>query len=339
MILVAGLVLACRRNGERPGPAPTKAQPTDPVAVGQSTFTRQGRMALSISAAASPGRWRRGALPALPRSDLRPRWPTTPSTDTAPRSWTFEARAWNLGYRDQKYTVDYSRVGRLSASFMWDQIPLFISRDTRTLLRLSGHRTGTVPDRGPDSTDHPGGHEHAARLRRPGDAVRSADAAKDQSVRPGISCRPPTDLADVKVEARPRWSDPFRRHLRLQQRRRAAGAGRHADDRFPVSARVDQPERTPPRRMGRLDLRQCGETVVWDNPLRFGPDMSGTPSQGREALWPDNSLYYVHGTGAYSLRRAAAASPATSRSAKAGATKTSCRSPSTRRWRRFRSAA
>ena len=44
-------------------------------------------------------------------------------------------------------------------------------------------------------------------------------------------------------------------------------------------------------------------TVVWDNPLRYGPDISGSPSQGRMALWPDNSLYYLHGTGAVSFAR------------------------------------
>ena len=47
--------------------------------------------------------------------------------------WTLEAQAWNIGYRDQRYLLDLQRVGRLSASFLWDQIPLFISRDTRTL--------------------------------------------------------------------------------------------------------------------------------------------------------------------------------------------------------------
>ncbi len=43
------------------------------------------------------------------------------------------------------------------------------------------------------------------------------------------------------------------------------------------------------------------DSVIWDNPLRFGPDIAGTPSQGRMALWPDNTLTYLHGTGAISL--------------------------------------
>ena len=43
------------------------------------------------------------------------------------------------------------------------------------------------------------------------------------------------------------------------------------------------------------------ESVTWDNPLRYGPDIAGAPSQGRMALWPDNTLTYLHGTGAVSL--------------------------------------
>ncbi len=40
---------------------------------------------------------------------------------------------------------------------------------------------------------------------------------------------------------------------------------------------------------------------MWDNPLRFGPDIVGGPSQGRHASWPDNTLTYLHGTGAVSI--------------------------------------
>jgi len=43
------------------------------------------------------------------------------------------------------------------------------------------------------------------------------------------------------------------------------------------------------------------DSVTWDNPLRFGPDLAATPSQGRMALWPGNTLMYVHGTGAVSM--------------------------------------
>jgi len=43
------------------------------------------------------------------------------------------------------------------------------------------------------------------------------------------------------------------------------------------------------------------ETIVWDNPLRFGPDLANASSQGRMNLWPGNTLTYLHGTGAVRL--------------------------------------
>ncbi len=49
------------------------------------------------------------------------------------QDWTLEAQAWNIGYRDQRYQVDLDRVGRMRASFLYDQIPLWISADTKTL--------------------------------------------------------------------------------------------------------------------------------------------------------------------------------------------------------------
>ena len=43
------------------------------------------------------------------------------------------------------------------------------------------------------------------------------------------------------------------------------------------------------------------DSVVWDNPLRFGPDVVGGPSQGRHTSWPNNTLTYLHGTGAVNI--------------------------------------
>jgi len=47
--------------------------------------------------------------------------------------WTVDALANNIGYRDQRYVAEYRNIGKLEVSFLWDQIPLFISGDTRTL--------------------------------------------------------------------------------------------------------------------------------------------------------------------------------------------------------------
>lgn len=48
-------------------------------------------------------------------------------------NWLFEVTADHVGRRDQRYTGHYRGQGKLKVSFVWDQIPLFISGDTRTL--------------------------------------------------------------------------------------------------------------------------------------------------------------------------------------------------------------
>src|SRR5262245_10311601 len=53
-------------------------------------------------------------------------------------AWTLDARADHVGYRDQHYLANYVRDGSIKMSFEWDQIPLNISADTRTLFTTTG---------------------------------------------------------------------------------------------------------------------------------------------------------------------------------------------------------
>ena len=42
-------------------------------------------------------------------------------------------QAEHVGRRDQRYVADVGKPGRFAATFMWDQIPMLLSEDTRTL--------------------------------------------------------------------------------------------------------------------------------------------------------------------------------------------------------------
>src|SRR6187402_1472608 len=50
-------------------------------------------------------------------------------SDAAGR-WFFNAGADNVGYRDQRYSLDYERTGKFKVSGLWDEIPQFYSVDT-----------------------------------------------------------------------------------------------------------------------------------------------------------------------------------------------------------------
>ncbi len=53
-------------------------------------------------------------------------------------TWDFHARAENVGYRDQEFIGSYDRIGKLSLSGSWQQIPQFYSVDTMTPYTGSG---------------------------------------------------------------------------------------------------------------------------------------------------------------------------------------------------------
>ncbi len=39
-------------------------------------------------------------------------------------AWTFDAKAWNIGYHDQRYAANFANTGKVKVGFLWDSIPL-----------------------------------------------------------------------------------------------------------------------------------------------------------------------------------------------------------------------
>jgi MtrB/PioB family decaheme-associated outer membrane protein len=58
----------------------------------------------------------------------------------------FHAEADNAGYRDQRYAGDFERIGRVKASFEWNQIPLNLSRDAQSLYTHTGNGVLSIDD-------------------------------------------------------------------------------------------------------------------------------------------------------------------------------------------------
>jgi MtrB/PioB family decaheme-associated outer membrane protein len=211
----------------------------------------------------------------------------------------FEAQAWNVGYRDQRYLVNLQRVGRLSATFLWDQIPMFISRDTRTLYTQTAAGVFRIEDA--IQQEIQGG-------------TKTLRNFEDQAVRFDLRTNRMIGQADVKFNVD--QSTDISLKVRNTTREGAIPFG----GTFGFNNAVELPVPVDWRHTelqtafewgnptGMLRIGWDGstfdnnvESVTWDNPLRYGPDIAGTPSQGRMALWPGNTLTYLHGTGAVSL--------------------------------------
>ncbi len=61
-------------------------------------------------------------------------------------AWAFQARASNVGYRDQRYSADFESIGKLKLAFDWNQVPLFLSDATRTLYKDNGNGVLSIDD-------------------------------------------------------------------------------------------------------------------------------------------------------------------------------------------------
>lgn len=60
--------------------------------------------------------------------------------------WALNATANNVGYRDQRYTVNYQDIGRLKVNAEWNQVPLFISDNTQWLYKDNGNGRLTIDE-------------------------------------------------------------------------------------------------------------------------------------------------------------------------------------------------
>lgn len=297
-MLIAAAFLLTIGTAARAQDPPSLPPPTDPVDIGRSQTTGRwyGTVDFGARVTAIDGdeaRFQRFR-------DLRPG--VYGSNIVAGRrtdDWTFEAQGWNVGYRDQRYLVELQRVGRLTATFLWDQIPLFISRDTRTLYT----ETSTGVFRIEDSIQQ--------EIQAGAKTLRNFE---DQAVRFDLRTLRTIAQADVILNAT-RESDVLVQ-IRTSSREGAIpfGGGFGLNNAVEIAAPVDYRttdirtafEWANQRGMARVGWDGSSfdnqiDSIVWDNPIRFGPDAAGAPSQGRMGSWANNSLMYLHGTGAISL--------------------------------------
>ena len=297
------LVIALALLGSAPAFAqdpPSIPPPTDTVDIGRSTFTGKPYGSVDFGARytqinGDEARFQR-------YRDLRPGvYGNDVVVGKRTEDYMVEAQAWNIGYRDQKYQFDLQRVGRLKASFVWDQIPLFISRDTRTLFNYTVTQPGIF--RIEDSIQQ----EIQA-------GTKTLRNFEDQATRFDLRTLRKIGSADVVFNADK--SSDITIRIRNQMREGnipfggTFGFSNAVELPVPVDTRITDVQTAYEwgNETGMFRIGWDGstfdnnvESVTWDNPLRFGPDLAGAPSQGREALWPGNTLTYVHGTAAFSL--------------------------------------
>lgn len=204
----------------------------------------------------------------------------------------------HVGYRDQRYQFAAERPGRVSARFIWDQIPLFISQDTRTLYR--GDDGGTL---------------------RIDDAIQSSIQAGTSNLREAaglafnIDTRTRRDNAVGEFKIRATESTDV--YMNFLTSRREGSIPYGATFGFNNAIEVPLPIDSRTTNVGTgvewanqsamLRMHWDGswynnnvQTLVWDNPLRISDATTG-PAQGRMALWPSNTYHSLSTAGSIKL--------------------------------------
>jgi MtrB/PioB family decaheme-associated outer membrane protein len=217
--------------------------------------------------------------------------------------WTLEAIADNIGYRDQRYGAEFRQVGKLKVSFLWDQIPLFISSDTRTLY----------------TEVQPG-------IFRLEDVMQTNNEARRTTIRDyadqaaEFELRTQRDTGALAVVFNATRAVDLKFNLDSTSRTGGIpyGAPFGFNNLVELPAPIDQ--RTTDAKAlfewaNQRALFSVGwdgswfdndvQTMIWDNPLKItdAPSYSSAysdglgPSQARMAMWPTNTQQYVHATG------------------------------------------
>jgi MtrB/PioB family decaheme-associated outer membrane protein len=203
-------------------------------------------------------------------------------------AYTFNTRANNVGYRDQEYFANYNRVGKVSVTGSYQQIPQFYSVDTKTPYTGSG---GT--------------------LLLDDAAQRSAQSGAGLSVYPPIApqfdLRERRDIGRVDVVATPTPKLDVTASFSTQKHGgelpwgASFGFSNDVEVPLPYESRANDftigTEWTNTKNMLRVSYNgswfdNLADPLVWDSPLRLD-DVSGTPGRGRMSLWPSNSAQTI----------------------------------------------
>lgn len=225
--------------------------------------------------------------------------------------WAFLGEARNLGYRDQRLSGELNAIGRLKVGFKWDQIPLFVSGDTRSLQTNAAKGVLSIDDGVQSAIEN--------RTLTLADAITRANPF-DMDSRRHIAAADVTYSASRDVDLVLRMTNTQRKGTHLQSfgLLNSPGGGISQELGIPVDTRTTDVKAIVEfaNRQGMASAGLTGSwfdnripTVQFDNPLR-STDISGGPSRGLAVMWPSSSLVSFVANGAYKLpaqTRAAAA--------------------------------
>jgi MtrB/PioB family decaheme-associated outer membrane protein len=219
--------------------------------------------------------------------------------DREANGWLFSLDGQHVGRRDQRFSADAVDPGRVKASFMWDQIPMLLSRSTRTLHTGVGTGTLSIDDalqaqvQGTPSAIasvfNQFGREFETKTRR-----HIADGAVEYFASEALTLR--TNFRRTNREGTIPFGGSFG-HSSLVE---IPSPTQHTLSDFSADAEY---VRDPLLLRGGYTgswFHNDVTALIFDNPFR-ATDITGTPAAGRLTLAPSNSFIGVNGLASVKL--------------------------------------
>ena len=199
-------------------------------------------------------------------------------------AWLFRGTADNVGFRDQRFSVNYERTGRVKISGLWDEIPQFYSVDTQT--PYINNLSPLMLDDATQQRIQSGQANLNAYV-----PIASQFNLQERRDIGNLSFlatpTPQVDLKAVFTSTRHRGELPWGASF---------GFSNDVEVALPYDSRTNDltvgAEWSNSRSMMRVGYNgswfdNIDETLVWDSPLRLD-DSSSAPGRGRTSLWPSN---------------------------------------------------
>lgn len=220
--------------------------------------------------------------------------------------WFLDLGGDHIGRRDQRYFVTAAQPGKVKASFVWDQVPLYFSNDTKSLFQYQGDGVFRIDDsiqRGIET-------KQFTLASVVGQATPFTTRNRRDTAAFGLVYTARPDL-DVKFNLKSFTKDgnmPWGATL---------GFNNATEIALPIDTRTTDVNTAIEwgSERGNFSVGYLGswynnhiQTIVWDNPIKITDSTYGSAyapgdgtSQGRMSIWPSNTMHTVTAAGSLKL--------------------------------------
>jgi MtrB/PioB family decaheme-associated outer membrane protein len=312
LLVLPGVARAQQTQQQPPASAPVTEKSTAPSDTG-ATFAPKSRIDFGFRAndiSGDPARFQRF------RDDRNGAYIPGFTFEQENATTFFRVEANNVGYRDQRFAAGYENIGKVKLSFEWNQIPLYISSDVRTLYTDNGNGVLSINQGLRQSIQDAGLSNTPAVYGLLSNGINSLAKQMDLRSRRDIGLFNMTYSVNRDVDLKLNVRNTNRNGHNLISFGFGTSPGLNpsvevpipTDDRTTdVAAMLEFANTRGLFSVGFIGSKYNNNiaSVQFDNPLRaadaIGGSSVGGPAFGRTPMWPSNNAFSFNVNGSYKL--------------------------------------